>query len=244
MVTKLKKKKQTKPKINKNTGAVCFCSPLEVLKKMPAIKGVIDKELPTIDILTFDDYFSGLKEDICKYVRKGLRMNQLVMAIDKKFRAFEPEEFFTNRLSNIQRRLSIEIYTLVKNIRDRVTEKEINDLLNESKKELVNSFLIPLLYYDHKVEITVIVDDVKVIFTFKDLFRYKDYQVGSESGCMSMIHKKKELLTPLAHGERVHTAISYRVVQTKSKINNSDEPLIEAKLLFDGSPAVFGYYSI
>lgn len=244
MVTKLKKKRQTKSKINKNTGAVCFCSPLEVLKKMPAIKGVIDKELPTIDILTFDDYFSGLKEDICKYVRKGLRMNQLVTAIDKKFRAFDSEEFFTNRLSNIQRRLSIEIYTLVKNIRDKVTEKEINDLLNESKKELVNSFLIPLLYYNHKVEITVIVDDVKVIFTFKDLFRYKDYQIGSESGCMSMIHKKKELLTPLAHGERVHTAISYRVVQAKSNINNSDEPLIEAKLLFDGSPAIFGYYSI
>lgn len=246
MVTKTKKKKKVskKERITKNTGQVYFCQPLDVMKKMGAIKNIIDRSLPTIEILTFDNHFKGLKEDINKYINKGLRMNQLVMAIDKKFKAFETEEYFKNRLANIQRHLSIEIYTLIKGIRDRVSDEEINEYLEDTQKEIINSFLIPLMYYDHKVEISLVVDDVKVIFTFKDMFKFNYYKEGAETGCMYMITNKKELVTPLGNSVRNHSNISYRVVQSKQKLNDSDEPIIEAKLLFDGAPVIFGYYSI
>lgn len=246
MVTKTKKKKKVnkKERITKNTGQICFCQPLDVMKKMGAIRDVIDKTLPTIEILTFDNHFRGLKEDISKYIKKGLRMNQLVMAIDKKFKTFETDGYFESRLANIQRHLSIEIYALIKGIRDKISNEEINGYLADTQKEIINSFLIPLMCYDHKIEITVIVEDVKVIFTFKDAFKFNHYKEGAETGCMFMITNKKELATPLGNSTRNHTGISYRVVQSKQKLNDTDEPLIEAKLLFDGSPVIFGYYSI
>ncbi len=245
MVAKLKKKRQNKKtKVSKNVGQIYLCHPIDVMKRLPQIKEVIDKALPTIDILTFDDSFTGLKDDISKYIRKGLRMNQLVMAIDKKFKAFDTNSFFENRVTNIQRRLSIEIYTLIKGFRNRVQDSEIEELLEETKEELINSFLIPLIYYDHKVEITLIVEDVKVIFTFKDRFKHKKFKVGSNDGCMFMLSNKNEFAAPLIESDREHTEVSYRVVQSKQKVNSGDEPVIEARLLFDGSPAIFGYYSI
>lgn len=248
MTKKLRKKKPNKKERmfslqSSNLGFAIYCSPLDVMKKMGAIKTLIDKSLPTIDILTFDQYFVGLKEDICKYVRKGLRMNQLVMAIDKKFGSFETENFFKNRSANIQRHLSMDIYSLLKNLPARLTEDEQNELIETAKKELIDSFIIPLLYYDHKVEITIAIDDVKIIFTFKDAFKIGEHNVENEPGCMFMLNRRKDMITPLVTSNRTHSSISYRVVQTKDKLNTSDEPLIESKLMFDGSPLVFGYYA-
>lgn len=242
MVTKAKKKKSSNKKIKnkmpKNMGLICYTSPTTVIKHLPDIKKHIDSELPTFETLTFVENFQDLHRYIEKQVRKGLRTDRLVSAIDKKFSKMNQEEYFTARMTSLQRKFAFDIFNILKEV-SHIT----NDIEDEyiTKEGMVNTLIIPMLYYHHKVEITILVEDVKVIFSFTDKFQHHKYTKGEETGNMVMLPRSQDLLKPLADMDREYSKISYRVVQTKNRLDG--EGFVEAKLNYIGSSIVFGYYS-
>lgn len=238
---KKKKKKTSK----NNMGLLMYTSPADVIKRLNEVNEFVADELTTVEILNFDHFFDGLKEHIAECVKKGLRSNQLVIAIDKKLKEFKDhEEFFKSRLVNLHFRLAFEVYLMIKGLDKKLTEEEKKKAFDsaEVKEKLLGGLLVPLMHYDHKVEVSIMVENIKVIFTFYDEYNSKIFVDGDQTGCMYMITKKKYLLSPINSYVRNHNSISYRVIQTKEKVH--DDTCIEASISYNKAPVIFGYYSI
>lgn len=230
----------------------------DIVNLIPTIQNLVGDALPILECSTFLKYFDDIEKKITDVIRnnsadfgvKCMKINDILTEYMNN--APSKDDFFVFRTNAIQEDIGNHINRLIDRhlfSNKRGTDKSASsEELEDDAKEFIRK-CIPLLYYDHKVEIIIRVGEYQSVFSFTAKYSSPVWkEIPHCSNVVEIVECKQGLKVDNDYVDNItHSGISFKLVKLSDetfeewkKEKNYSDISIDAVVSFDGTPVSFG----